>query len=222
MLTLPLAGIIKNYFPESKVLFLGRTYTKDIINLSEYIDGFINYDDFTKLNTSQKIEYVKGIGADVFLHVFPRRDIAFIAKRAGIPLRVGTRNRAYHWFTCNKLLNLSRKNSDLHEAQLNIKLLEFLGIDTTLSLSSIPAYYGFTKIPLLEERYSEWIDRTKFNLILHPKSKGSAKEWGMANFEKLIMLLPKDQFKIFISGTAEDAKSMKQFIDKNDIATDIT
>lgn len=203
-------------------MFLGRTYTKDIINLSEHVDGFINYDDFEKLNSRQRTDYFKGIGADVIVHVFPKKEIAFLAKRAGVPLRVGTRNRAYHWLSCNKLLNLSRKNSNLHEAQLNIKLLEFLGIDTNLSLTSIPTYYGFTKVPALDDKYSGWIDKTKFNLILHPKSKGSAKEWGMANFEKLILLLPKDQFKIFISGTADDAKAMKQFIQKNDSAMDIT
>ena len=44
--------------------------------------------------------------------------------------------------------------------------------------------------------FKSLIDPQKFNLILHPKSKGSAPEWGLNNFEKLIRLLPKDKFKI--------------------------
>src|SRR5688572_26430253 len=143
VLTLPVAGVIKKHYPEAKILFLGRTYTREIINLSQHVDGFVNYDDLEKLNTAQRAEYLKASGCDIILHVFPRKEIAFLAKRAGIPLRVGTRNRAYHWFTCNKLLKLSRKKSSLHEAQLNIKLLEFLGIDTNISLSEVSSYYGF-------------------------------------------------------------------------------
>jgi heptosyltransferase-3 len=62
------------------------------------------------------------------------------------------------------------------------------------------------KIPALKSELDDLIDPKKFNVILHPKSKGSAKEWGLANYLQLIKLLPKDQFKIFISGTAEDGK----------------
>src|SRR5688572_23652310 len=97
VLTLPMAGFIKENFPACKIYFLGRSYTKDVIQLSEHVDGFINYDDIEKLESRQKKDYLKGIGADIFLHVFPKKEIAFLAKTAGIPLRVGTTNRLYHW-----------------------------------------------------------------------------------------------------------------------------
>jgi len=115
---------------------------------------------------------------------------------------------------------LSRKNSPLHEAQLNIKLLEFLEISTSFELSELPGFYGIKK-PQSSKKFNHLIDPNKFNLILHPKSKGSAVEWGLDNFKELARLLPSDKFKVFVSGTSKDAESMGMFL-KEIKATDIT
>lgn len=207
-----MAGLIKKYFPKCKIIFLGRTYTADIISLSEYVDEFLNYDEIEKLDKNSQKDLIKKSGADVLVHVLPKKEIASLAKNAGIPLRVGTTNRLYHWFTCNKLIRLSRKNSELHESQLNFKLLSFLKINTEVSLKEVHAYYGFKNIPVLEDSFASLIDKNKTNIILHPKSKGSAKEWGLENFTKLINLLPKEKYNVFISGTEADAKQMQDFL----------
>lgn len=221
VLTLPMAGLIKKHYPQCYIYFLGRTYTKEVVALSEHIDEFINYDEIEKRSQQEQVNFLKAFKADVFLHVFPNKKIATLAKEASIPLRVGTTNRIFHWLTCNKLIKLSRKNSTLHEAQLNFKLLSFLNIETDLHINEVPSYYGFTKLPDLSKENELLLDRSKFNLILHPKSKGSAKEWGLANFEKLIQLLPEDKFKIFISGTDADAKLMSGFLANNTKALNI-
>ena len=121
ILTLPMAGLIKKEFPKATILFLGRSYTKEVIALSEHVDEFINYDEIEKLKAKEQITFLKKFEADIFLHVFPKKQIASLAKSAGITSRIGTTNRLYHWFTCNKLIKLSRTNSTLHESQLNLK-----------------------------------------------------------------------------------------------------
>lgn len=216
-----MAGVLKKYFPECKIIFLGRTYTKDVVSLSEHVTEFINYDEIEKLPISDKLEVIKKLNADIFLNVFPKKEIAYLAKRAGILYRVGTTNRIYHWFTCNKLIKLSRKKSALHESQLNLKLLQFLKINTKFIIPEIPQFYGFTHLPAITDEFKNLVDKDKFNLILHPKSKGSAREWGIDNFERLIELLPKDKFKIFISGTEQEGNLMPELL-KNKFVTDIT
>ncbi|MBA3664114.1 MAG: glycosyltransferase family 9 protein [Bacteroidetes bacterium] len=206
-----MAGLIKKYFPKSKIIFLGRTYTKDVIALSEHVDEFLNYDELEKLDKKNQKLLLREVHADVIIHVFPKKRIAFLA-RSVVPLRVGTTNRLYHWLTCNKLIRLSRKNSYLHESQLNLKLLDFLKINTEVPLKEIYNYYGFNKVPALDPVYTSLIDKNKFNVILHPKSKGSAKEWGLENFSKLIDLLNVQKYQVFISGTAEDGKLMQDFL----------
>jgi heptosyltransferase III len=215
VLTLPMAGLIKKHLPHATIYFLDRTYTKDVVSLSEHIDGFVNYDDIEKQTELHQIEAISKLQMDVIIHVFPNKQIASLAKKSGIGLRVGTTNRLFHWNTCNKLVRLSRKNSNLHESQLNMRLLEFLNFPIEVSLSNMYLLYGFTKIPQLTNSYTDLIDKTKYNLILHPKSKGSAKEWGLANFQKLINQLPPDRYKIFISGTEQDGHQMQPFLEQN-------
>lgn len=223
VLTLPMAGLLKENFPACKVYFLGRTYTKDVVALSAHVDGFINYDALEKMQEAEAVATLESFRADVIVHVFPKNEIAALAKKAGIAVRAGTTNRWYHWLYCNKRIALSRKNSDLHEAQLNLKLLFFLGMTTGLPLENVPALYGFTRHEALEldAAYGKLIDKTKFSLILHPKSKGSAREWGTDNFEKLVELLPQDRYQVFISGTAEDGKALGGIL-KNKKVTDLT
>lgn len=212
ILTLPMAGFIKRLYPQSQVIFLGRSYTKDIVALSQHVDEFLNYDELEKKAKPDTIAQLKQNKIDVCIHVFPKNEIAYLAKDAGIPLRVGTRNRFYHWVTCNKLISLSRKNSPYHEAQLNIRLLSFLSEHTALKVSELPALYGFTKLPQLNTDLASLISADKKNVILHPKSKGSAREWGLDNFIGLIKLLPPAKIHVYISGTADDAVAMQSFL----------
>lgn len=201
---------------------MGSNYTKEIIALSEFVDEFIDYSELVKKNSQEQVSFLKSLKADVIVHVFPVKEIAQLAKKAAIPTRVGTTNRIYHWFTCNNRITLSRKNSDLHEAQLNIQLLGFLQGNTNISTEEIGTLYGFTKVSKASEEMLNLLDKSKFNLILHPKSKGNGMEWGLKNFDALIKLLPEDKYKIFISGTLEEGKLLRNLISENPEVTDLT
>lgn len=238
ILTLPMAGVLKKYDPGCHIIFLGKSYTKPVIELSENIDQFLDWDEIQMPDAGDPVNRIKVLKADIIIHVFPDRNICKFARKAGVPLRIATSHR---WFTalyCNELLHFSRMNSDLHEAQLNLKMLEPLGINEEFSLTEIPEYYGLTKLnpypasgipspspdpsPIREGSIRHPASAS-FNLILHPKSKGSAREWGLENFSKLIDILPADKFRIFITGTKEDGLLMKDFLEKKkDKVTDLT
>lgn len=222
VLTLPMAGIIKQQLPGSKVIFLGRNYTKDVIGLSEHVDEFVSYDELLKLPEQEQVNTIKALKATHIIHVFPVKQVAQLAKKAGIQNRIGTTNRLWHWFTCNIKVSLSRKNSDLHEAQLNARLLAPLQINTNFSASQLAGFYGFTKIPALENSFLQWIDKSKTNVILHPKSKGSAREWGLDNFSKLISGLDKTRHRIYISGTQQEGELVKELLQKHPEVIDLT
>jgi ADP-heptose:LPS heptosyltransferase len=210
ILTLPLAGILKKYIPGCQIVFLGQTYTQPVVNLSKHIDGFINYKELSALDFEAQVAEIKKHGFDVAIHVFPKKPIAQLIYKARIKTRIGTSHRWYHWLTCNKLLHFSRKNSNLHEAQLNIKLLAPLGIKKSLSIAEIANLYGFQCNFLLKGEHKKLLSSGKKNIILHPKSKGSAVEWGLENFAQLILLLPPEKFNIFISGTEDEGKLFRK------------
>ena len=213
VLTLPMAGVLKELYPGSRVLFLGRSYTEEVVKASEHIDGFLNWDEGKSLEATN---------ADTIIHVFPNKRVAALAKKAHIKERIGTTNRIFHWSTCNRLVKLSRRHSPLHEAQLNLQLLRPLGAKAQYSLEEIGGYYGLTRLAPLPAEIAAQIDPHRFNLVLHPKSRGSAREWGLDNFRELIRLLPQDHFKIFISGTAAEGELVRSLFGEFPFLTDLT
>ena len=199
VLTLPMAGIIKKHFPSSELFFLGSTYTRHIIERSSYIDHFLNWDE---IRISRELPKV-----DVIVHVFPNKSVAQLAAKKNIKNRIGTSHRIFHWWTCNKLVSFTRKNSPLHESQLNLKLLSPLKIIEDLKLVDIYQYAGWQKNDSLVGRD---LLTDKFNLIIHMKSKGSAKEWPLSNYLKVIKQLPSDKVQVFVSGTEEEGAMIRE------------
>lgn len=204
LLCLPVAAVLRLLFPQCTIIFLGKAYTRELIACNEYVDEFADWEALRE--TGQGLASLK---ADAIIHVFPVKEIAIDAKQAGIPLRIGTTGRFYHWMHCNKLVRLSRKHSSLHEAQLNLKLLVPLGAKRLFRIEEIYEYYGLTKYPVLTPEIRSLLSDKIFNLILHPGSKGSAREWGLANYSKLVELLPQDKFKIFVTGSAAEGEQMR-------------
>lgn len=197
MLTLPLCGYIKKVSPSTKIYFLGKAYTKPLISACKHVDEFILYqEELTSL------PHAEGI-----IHVFPNKLIAKLAKKNRIPIRVGTSHRLYHWKYCNKLIGLSRKKSDLHESQLNILLFQkAFELSPVVSLTEIKTLYGFEKLP--NKSTVKYFKPEKRNIIIHPKSKGSAREWPTDSYLKLVKNLG-SEYNILITGTESEGLQIK-------------
>lgn len=204
ILTLPVAGVLKSVWPDSKISFLGNQYTKPIITSCNHIETFM---DVADLNYNRIMQS----NFDIVLHVFPNKPVADLCKTAGIPIRIGTSHRYFHWFTCNKLVNLTRKRSDLHEAQLNVKLLKPLRIRQDYTLKQLSEYYGWKEAKQLQCR----INHGKFNIIFHMKSKGSAAEWPVKKYAELANKLDPASYDIYITGTESEGRLIRK--EYNDI-----
>ena len=218
VLTLPMAAVLKKYYPSITIAFMGKSYTRAVIEACKYVDAFMDVQDFL---TTEVL--INGSKPDAIIHVLPVPVIAKRARQLGIPLRIGTTNRLYHWYTCNKLVKLSRKNSGLHEAQLNIKLLQPFGITADFSLQEIGGLYGLEKIQPLPEAFAGLIDKQRFNLILHPKSQGNGREWPLDHFIRLVKLLDPNRYTIFVSGTEKERLALQPLFEQlGNLVVDIT
>lgn len=219
ILTLPMAGCLKAAFPNVKITFLGKTYTQPIVSRCAHVDEFLDIDQ-TDGSIEQVAELLGKVAADAIIHVFPNKVIARAANKIGIPNRVGTIRKIMHIGLVNHKLNFTRKKSNLHEAQLNIKMLEPFGINTIPELHKLHSLIGWqngTCPPSLKAQATS----DKLNLVLHPKSKGSAVEWPLEHYQSLIQLLPPTHFRIFVTGTREEGDMIKSQISL-DGAIDLT
>jgi len=221
-LTLPIAGILKEKYPDAQIIFLGNTYTKPIIKCCLSVDEVWEWAELQKMEDRQRLKWLKSQNIDVFIHVFPRRELARLAKKAKIKHRIGTSHRLYHLLTCNHRPNFTRKNSDLHEAQLNTKLLTPFGINKYYSLNELSVISNFTKLPSLSENFKILLNTDKKNLIFHCKSQGSALEWGVDNFINLAKSLNQADFNIFFTGTEKESEFFRNKLPKQNNIIDLS
>ena len=54
ILTLPVAGVLKKTYPQAEIVFLGKKYTRDIVESSDNIDLFLDWDDLQKKEKSEQ------------------------------------------------------------------------------------------------------------------------------------------------------------------------
>lgn len=203
ILTFPFCVWLRKKFPNAYLIYLGRNYTQSIIESFSMIDEFISWEDYKNMPKLEQIEKFKSFEADCILHVFPHKEIARIAKKAKIPVRIGTSHRSYHLLTCNYRVSFSRKNSDLHESQLNFNLLKPFGLNHIPPLGEINCNLSQWNVSqvILPSFVTEFISDSRNILILHPKSQRSAKEWPIENYISLANLLIPKGWKILVTGT---------------------
>ena len=206
---LPLASVIKQAEPTAHIIFLGQHYTKALIDHYVDVDEFADWQAIKKLPNTEAAAKLKTLHGDIIINIQADKHLAKIAKLAHIPVRIGTSTRCFNWRYCNKRIKVSRKKSDLHESQLDMQYLKALGLKADYTYQEIIAlrkYTPFTLTPSVEK----CLDKTKFNLILHPKTRGEHIEWPAAHFAQLIQLLPQDQFHILVTGSQVEGDKVRQ------------
>jgi heptosyltransferase-3 len=214
VLTLPVAGWLKQRYPGCRVVLIGRAYTAAVAAACPWVDEFLEFDkmaELGKLPVEPLLAQLRSYSAAAIIHVFPNKLLARLAKQANIPVRIGTRNRLFHWLTCNRLVALSRRHSPLHEAQLNLQLLAPLGYHQPLELMEVAQLVWLQATVPLRAEFQQLLAARRpdqLNIILHPRSRGSAREWGLAHFGQLARLLHAAGHRVFISGTMDEGAEL--------------
>ena len=224
VLTLPICVWIKEKFPTAKIIFLGNTYTKPVIECLPQIDEILEWAEMEKMPESHKIDLIVSKKIDVCIHVFPRKEIASLIKKAKIETRIGTSHRAFHLLSCNVRLGFSRKKSDFHESQLNFELLRPFGLHQLPTLEEIAAWMKSFKckdVPLPENVQAELAKPTK-KVILHTKSNGSAMEWPIEKYAIVANDLLERGFSVIFTGTEKDGVYIRTFIPNHENCIDTT
>ena len=242
VLTLPVCGWLKQQFPGCRVVLIGRAYTAAVAAACPWVDAFLELSDLEEIGEEpavtplelraaedEQVAVLRRYRAQAIIHVFPNLFLAQRARRAGIPVRIGTRNRWWHWLTCNRLVALSRRHSPLHEAQLNLQLLRPLGYTETLPLPAVAELVRLVPAVPLPPPFQALLAARRpgqLNVILHPRSRGSAREWGLVNFGELARRLHAAGHRVFVSGTGEEGAELAAagWFDKNKayLAADLT
>ncbi len=221
VLTLPMAGIVKRRYPDCEVVFLAQGYLEPVLEACPSVDRIVDWAALAEQPPASIAAALAEVEADAIVHVFPDRAIAQAARRAGIPLRIGTSRRWYHRLTCNRLVPLSRKHSDLHEAELNVQLLAPLAFDTDYRLPDLVEFQSLLPGDGARQRVAEFLNPAQFKLVLHPGSRGSGKEWPEEHYLDLVDRLESTDYQILVTGTADEGRRLARLAD-HPRTTDLT
>ena len=213
VLTLPLLGLLHERWPAVEILFLTRRYARPIAEASEHVQGVVEWPEHADATDDQRAALLRATGATVLLHLFPRREVATAGRDAGIVRRIGTSRRWYHWLTCTERVNVSRKRSTLHEAQLNLRVAAPLLGETALTLAQLVPHIGLSRTARLAERWAATRDPSRCIVLLQPLTGGTVPPWPLEQWTALVAQLDPQRFQLFITGTAAEGATLRQWRD---------
>jgi len=212
-LTLPMCAWLKTNFPACNLVYLGKEYTRSVVACFQPVNSFESLENLKSLTDGERDSWFQRF--DVVIHVFPNKEVATWAKNAKVPVRIGTAHRLFHWTTCNKRPSFTRKNSDLHESQLNFHLLKPLGCDEIPTWDTIISSTNQFKSKSVE--LPTFCQNITFSetIILHPKSQGSAVEWPLQQYISLAEILVGKGFTVLFTGSAKEGESFRELLPSN-------
>lgn len=208
-LTLPAIGWLKSVRPDWHISILVKPYAAPVTRASKWLDSVNELPD--GLNTLEMTDWLRNIGADHLIHVFPNKLIARAAKKAGIHRRSGVTGRIYHWFSCTDVVWMSRARSKHHEAYLNILLLaKILNLKPPTPSELVDNFvkWGGIELPLGDTKIENPY------VILHPYSRGSGREWPISHYAKLANMLVEHGYVPVVGGTATEAVAFAEHADE--------
>ena len=225
VLSLPLAGLIKKHYPDCKVTFLLRNYTKDIANDHPSIDDVIILkEDNGRIPVWKNVNQLKKGSFDASIIVYPTFITALIIFLARVKFRVGSGYRWYS-FLFNKKVFEHRKYAEKHELEYNVNLLKVFGIEENISTKNVlfDIHINKTSMDRVDKILTDsGVEFEKKIIIVHPGSGGSAIDLPIGKFSELVknLSLPND-VNIIITGN-ENEKNICRKIGANTNAIDLS
>jgi len=216
VLSLPLAGLIKKHFPNCKVTFLLRNYTKELADKHPFIDGvLVLREEQEKILLRANVKMLREKSFDTCIVVSPTFLTALMVFLSGIKKRVGSGYRLYS-FLFNKKVFEHRKYADKHELEFNVNLLKEIGINEQVSVDNVnfDLKVNPTSLELVKKILRDSnIDLTKKLIIAHPGSGGSSIDLPVEKFAEFIGKLTKlDNITVVITGDKKEQEICRSVV----------
>jgi len=214
VLTLPLAEIIKEKYPEAKVTYLLNEYTIGLAFNHPYIDETLVFTDRNgNGNFKRQLRLIKNKFFDCVIIVHPTFRLAILTFLAGIKCRVGTGFRWYS-FLFNRKLFEHRKTAKKHELEYNVSLLKTIGIEKKISTATIN--FSLQVDSKSKQKVIGYLEKKGFNdnlpsIIIHPGSGSSAADLPIPKFKELLTHLVRElKVNFILTGSKSEMEICKQ------------
>ncbi len=209
VLTLPMAKLLKEKYPGSKVSFMCAPYTAPVVRACPFVDEIIEViAEGKKIPVFRNIEQLKGKSFDNIFVVSPRLEFALIFLLAGYSKITGNGYRLYSVLFTNRIYE-HRSKVEKHELDYNLNMLysEFQPVEYKKNIAVCLSVNEKLKTRGAEILQESGIDSERELIILHPGSGGSSVDLPPAKMKELAKNLSEDsRYSVLITGTSNETQ----------------
>lgn len=198
VMTFPLAGSLRRRWPQAEIIFCGVPQLRPLVDACEFFSDFV---DSTKIVADPTL--LQRMGVDVFVNPFPDDELARAAWISRTPIRVGNLLRPTARY-CNRFVAYN-STLDSHVLRTYSRHLKPFRIDAPDAALPPQQLFGLTRIPVLPPQFAALLPDDRINLILHPKSGGSGREWPLHSWLELARsLVAQGRFRLVLTGSSRE------------------
>jgi ADP-heptose:LPS heptosyltransferase len=209
ILSLPVVEALKARLPETRIDLATAPATASLAGLQPNVSNVLPHLVPGTPEPLRLARILASRGYQAAIHLYPRPILALATFLARIPVRVGTAYRFYSPLF-NLRVRVHRSEMILHERDLNLRLIESLGIPCGEPSSGIQvpeaAREGIRRLlNRAEAGFSDgpWV-------VLHPGSGGSSLNWPAEHYASLGNRLASSGIPVVLTGTEADRPAVEQ------------
>jgi len=204
VVTLPLAGALKDGLPGVEVVWICKPYAEAVVRQSAHVDE-------VRLWTGSE-NVMHGLDAVVF--AFPEPELLRAAAHERVPLRVATGRRWASARWANRRVWRSRRSRPEHETQQGLRLLHALTLPARWRFPEREDWFALTGLP--GRGHDELISRPELaeSVVLHPGNHGSANGWSVDRFEELCDRLMAEGTRVVVTGTESERPALQPWLER--------
>ena len=217
ILTMPMAKILKEKFPDSKITMLIAAKSADVFKANPFIDDFKIYHRNARFYL--KIKEIFKIFSDTrpthYFYVGGGYLPNFISWITRVKFRGGLKSRWHTYLFLNKGIRQKRSMVTMHEMEYNLNLLSPLAIDYNykdkehyspeIHLSQDELDLNFNSFK--KDLQKEGIETDRKMIFIHPGMTGHTLNWSSRNYARLVLKFEQkfpNKYLFVISHTPSD------------------
>jgi ADP-heptose:LPS heptosyltransferase/glycosyltransferase involved in cell wall biosynthesis len=204
VVTLPLAGALKDALPGVEVVWICKPYAEAIVRQSKHVD---------EVRLWSGTENVMS-GLDAVVFAYPEPELLRASAIAGVPVRVATGRRWASFRWANRRMWRSRRSRPEHETQQGLRLLHGLALPARWRFPEREDWFALTGLPVRAQDSQRSRPEFRDAVVLHPGNHGSANGWSIDRFEELAERLISRGTRVVVTGTASERPALQPWLER--------
>jgi lipopolysaccharide heptosyltransferase II len=219
VLTTSVFEALKNTYPNLEIDALVSSYASPVLQNNPHLDRVLVYDSTRHRSLFETLRLNK---YDLAILVYPRPELAWLAFRAGIPVRIGS---AFRWYSFLFTLRIHQHRSRIekHESEYNLEMLRPLGFQSGRILPKI--YLSKSETEAAEALLRDCgLNQNDLKVIIHPGGGRSSLRWPDEKFGELaLQLKQRISARILVTGDENEKRFTQKVMQQlNQDAIDLT